>query len=688
MIKYTILSLLLVVTNLFGQLTGNEKRYARIGSLQSHFSAYGSERAWNGSYYEGLRWPADYPMQDNSVIKRAWLAAEDFLDTAGTVHDYTSIYFYEGDVGTTLFPIELTQTAKHSKPTVMVDGAPCGYLLFDTIDSIEPGQIADRIITNVVNTSMGLTQTREIFIFSQEYHDNYFIKRFTFKNTGNIDWDPEIELNDSLRGVRIGWGTRYSGGREGASAVEGHQRWGKHSWVTRRGEDYADHYLEPITPANPIANWLRSGFEWVGQSEAITWDNIGAPDLIGSGRLTSPKFVGSVLLHADISATDASDDINQPVFLGWHAGDRYPDRDNHAAIYHFLEGNPFPGDSYGGSNRMDDALESITHRLDPYTIHGDGGGTNLMMTYGPYDLAHGESITIVEAEGINGLRRELCQQIGERWKTAYETPGDTGPFDLPDGSTTTDKDFFKNTWVYTGQDSILKTFGRAKRNFDADFNIVSPPKPPPFFSVESDTAMIQLSWEPSPSEAEASFSGYQIYRAVGTYDTTYQLIAELGGGMTSFIDAQVESGRSHFYYIQSVSDGSENDDIGLNPSGPLKSSRFYTMTRFGAFSFYPTSSVVNPGESNFYLKQNFPNPFNPVTRIQYSIGECTDLSIGIYDVLGRRIKTIALSQQSQGKHEIVWDATNDYGELVSTGVYYFQIRSARQSESIKMLYLR
>ena len=46
------------------------KRYVKVGSLQSHFSAYGSERAWNNTYYEGLIWPANYLYQDNSVIKR------------------------------------------------------------------------------------------------------------------------------------------------------------------------------------------------------------------------------------------------------------------------------------------------------------------------------------------------------------------------------------------------------------------------------------------------------------------------------------------------------------------------------------------------------------------------------------------------------------------------------------------
>ena len=181
------------------QVAETETRYVKVGSLQSHFSAYGSERAWNNSYYEGLRWPADYPYQDNSVIKRTWLAVENFVNDAGYNWGHYGIYFALDYVGISLFPMELTQSSKFIIPTVYVDGRDIHAVNADEIDEINPDQIADRIITNVVNTSMGLTMTRKIYVFSQQYHDNYFIKEFTFTNTGNTDWDDEIELNATLK---------------------------------------------------------------------------------------------------------------------------------------------------------------------------------------------------------------------------------------------------------------------------------------------------------------------------------------------------------------------------------------------------------------------------------------------------------------------------------------------------------
>ena len=72
---------------------------------------------------------------------------------------------------------------------------------------------------------MGLTMERKIYAFSQQYHDNYFIKVYTFTNTGNVDWDDEIELTATLNDVLIGWGTRYSVSREAGILLDGQQKW-------------------------------------------------------------------------------------------------------------------------------------------------------------------------------------------------------------------------------------------------------------------------------------------------------------------------------------------------------------------------------------------------------------------------------------------------------------------------------
>ena len=698
--KLTILIVLSTIfaTAAFGQISGAEKRYIRIGSLQSHISAYGSERAWTGSYYEGLRWPADYPYQDNSVIRRAWIACQDFTNPEGVDFSRYAVYFYLGDEGISLFPMELKQIAKFPPPTIYVDGDDLTSIFSADVDSINATQIPDRIIHNVVNTSMGLTQTLTVLAFSQQYHDNYFIKIYEFTNTGNTDWDAEIELNDTLRGVRMGWGTRYSLGREAAWAMgDGSQSYGKHSWVSKRGEDYASHHTDPITLADPIQQWIRAGFSWLGQSQDVTWDNIGAPDLDERGRLTAPHHTGSAILHVDKSWDDPADDPDQPTFLGWHAGDTYPsvgyqrleDVPGMTAVYNMLSGNPHEGK--GGNERMDEQyLQSITHRLDPYTIHGDGGGTNVMMTYGPFDIPPGESVVIIEAEGISGLSRQVCEEIGARWFEAYEDANDNGPFDMPVGSasaTTTDKDEYKNTWVATGKDSLMLTFSRALRNLDNGFDIPEPPQPPAGFEVMSGGDRIGLSWLPSPSEGEADFGGYRVFRGIGKPDTTHEEIFSCGLGTANttivheFKDTTPVRGQSYYYYVVAFNDGSNNRSD-MNPRGELHSGRFYTQTTQAA-------TLKRQAGASLDDIRVVPNPFN--IRRSGTLSDYVDeddklmfldipgqCNIRIFTERGDLVKTMRHGDGS-GDHE--WRLSTDYRQTLVSGIYlvHFELDDGRSA---------
>ncbi len=676
--KSIITSLIFILglsTTLWPQVDETKKSYIRIGSLQSHFSAWGSERAWNNAYYEGLRWPADYPYQDNAVIKRAWLGVENFTDDKGQYWNHYGLYFSLSYVGTGIFPVELTQTAKFLPPTVYVDGNDLSSIYLSDIDEVDPTQIPDRIVRNVVNTSMGLTMERTIYAFSQQYHDNYFIKIFTFTNTGNTDYDDEIELNETLHGVRIGWGTRYNGGREAGWTIGDGQSWGKHTWVTRRGEDYAQHTTDILTEANPIVDWIRCGFAWAGQTSRNAFDNLGGPDISGDGRLTSPHHVGTAILHVDMGPDDPSDDVNQPVFLGWHAGDTYPgvgnlqptDENNMQKVYEMLAGHPYL--NKGGNERFDEVYSNVQ---DPFTVHNDAGGTNVMITYGPYDLAPGESVTIVEAEGINGLNRQMCETIGRRWKQAYDNSSDNGPFPLPNGSTTTDKDEYKDAWFYTGKDSILLTFSRAKRNYDSGFQIPQPPLPPPLFDVRSGGDRIYLSWDASPSESEPGFDGYEIYRAVGKPDTTYELLAAVDKGVYTYEDRTPTRGFSYYYYIVSVNDGSNNTGGITNPTGPLHSSRFYTRTTTPAFLRRQSGRALED-------IRVVPNPYHiSASAYQYTKepdkimflnipGQC---DIKIFTERGDLVTTI---HHTDGSGDETWNSITSSRQVVVSGIYILYV---------------
>tara|TARA_B100001996_G_scaffold158227_1_gene120623 strand:- start:1020 stop:1652 length:633 start_codon:yes stop_codon:yes gene_type:complete len=88
----------------------------------------------------------------------------------------------------------------------------------------------------------------------------------------------------------------------------------------------------------------------------------------------------------------------------------------------------------------------------------------------------------------------------------------------------------------------------------------------------------------------------------------------------------------------------------------------------------------------FALHNNYPNPFNPVTNIVYDIPEATDVTLEIYNVMGQRVRTLAQGSHEAGRYQIVWNATNDIGQALSSGMYIYRIQ-AGDFVSVKKLVL-
>jgi hypothetical protein len=100
-----------------------------------------------------------------------------------------------------------------------------------------------------------------------------------------------------------------------------------------------------------------------------------------------------------------------------------------------------------------------------------------------------------------------------------------------------------------------------------------------------------------------------------------------------------------------------------------------------------TSAVEQSVISNYQLNQNFPNPFNPETKIEYTVGQIADLSanktpvsLKIYDILGRKVKTLVNQHQKPGTYEITFHA-ND----LPSGVYLYQLKAGKFEKVRKMV---
>ena len=71
------------------------------------------------------------------------------------------------------------------------------------------------------------------------------------------------------------------------------------------------------------------------------------------------------------------------------------------------------------------------------------------------------------------------------------------------------------------------------------------------------------------------------------------------------------------------------------------------------------------------MHNDYPNPFNPITTLRYDLPENSLVTITIYDMLGRQVKTLINQAQDAGFKSVVWNATNDYGKQVSAGIYLY-----------------
>ena len=112
----------------------------------------------------------------------------------------------------------------------------------------------------------------------------------------------------------------------------------------------------------------------------------------------------------------------------------------------------------------------------------------------------------------------------------------------------------------------------------------------------------------------------------------------------------------------------------------------------GSYNWAPNKGVIvklatgianNEIPVKYYLSQNFPNPFNPVTKINYGIANSTNVSIKVFDLLGKEVATLVNEYQESGNYFTTFDAT-----LYPTGIYFYRIQTNDFTEVRKMSLIR
>ena len=179
---------------------------------------------------------------------------------------------------------------------------------------------------------------------------------------------------------------------------------------------------------------------------------------------------------------------------------------------------------------------------------------------------------------------------------------------------------------------------------------------------------VVLDWD---THREIRCSGFYILRSDnenGPYErVSDQLIP--GSGTTnilhnySFVDQDVEWDSRYYYMIHEISQS--YDDTSKTYYGPIQVQTEAAPTKFS-------------------LYQNYPNPFNPETQIKYEMTEESYVELIVYNIIGKKIKTLVDARKPAGIYWETWDGTNEYGELMPSGIYLCKLVTANRVEVIKM----
>jgi hypothetical protein len=103
--------------------------------------------------------------------------------------------------------------------------------------------------------------------------------------------------------------------------------------------------------------------------------------------------------------------------------------------------------------------------------------------------------------------------------------------------------------------------------------------------------------------------------------------------------------------------------------------------------------VDAPGDAvparQYLLEQNYPNPFNPQTTIHYELQKAGMVTVEIYNELGQRIRTLANEYMQAGRHQVHWDATDEFGDQVESGIYLCRLSATDHISLVrKMLFIK
>ena len=102
----------------------------------------------------------------------------------------------------------------------------------------------------------------------------------------------------------------------------------------------------------------------------------------------------------------------------------------------------------------------------------------------------------------------------------------------------------------------------------------------------------------------------------------------------------------------------------------------------------PALIIDNRLPVGFALAQNYPNPFNPETEISFQIPESGRVRLDVYNAIGQKVRTLVDEVMASGTHNVMWNATDDAGNKLTSGMYIGRLSLENQRQTIRMVLLK
>ncbi|HDR05879.1 MAG TPA: DUF1565 domain-containing protein, partial [Candidatus Marinimicrobia bacterium] len=548
-------------------------------------------------------------------------------------------------------PVEWKLIHRHTAAQITVKGSNASPS-FDN-DEIDPSLECDEKLISIVNTSMGVTIQRVVRAWVHPDHDRYFVTEYTFTNTGIYNVNGDV-LQQDLEGFIVFYEFMNAFNREatayGRSILPQNATWGRNvlNHVIGIDGEYGGNNEAPF----------RAFYSWGGKhSGANPGNGIGASWLDGDGHFTSSAFSGAMTLFAGMNGDFSNNDPQQPT-TSWYMARDVP-------ILNY-EDDPFNAElmetKYAwmskGHPEQTHAEEVGGAYADQWgnEFPGSAGGFCQTLGYGPYDLPHGASVTIILVEAVDGISRETAYTEGARYKNGEMIETE------------------KDALILSGADSLMQTFTHAYERYFANTVIPNVPAPPASIIANGNADSVCIDWDNS-AENDPHFAGYRVYRRLNEKrnpNVAYNppvAIAEFQAANLShhFTDLTVEENVYYDYAVVSFS----AEDSRLESAHALSKFQIYTT----AFASVDADLYVSPDGNDENHGLSAEAPLKTIARANYLIlpdGENTIYLLeGRYTAENQGTLPIVLTANKRlvGIGNVVIDGENQSG-LLTLDLYF------------------